>query len=119
MRRNLLVVTLAPVLAYPSELLSKSEVIALGVRWRGNATAVSSHEDLPTDLRRSELLSRQEAEALGVIWRGNATEQSSHEELAEPSGGYPEDFSWCNKDGVNYCTVSLNQHIPQKLGLTG
>lgn len=26
---------------------------------------------------------------------------------------YPDEFSWCDNDGVNYCTPSLNQHIPQ------
>jgi len=25
-------------------------------------------------------------------------------------------MNWCDKDGVNYCTVSLNQHIPQYCG---
>merc|ERR1711865_44861 len=29
---------------------------------------------------------------------------------------YPSDLNWCNKDGVNYCTHSLNQHIPQYCG---
>merc|ERR1712151_353853 len=28
----------------------------------------------------------------------------------------PDDFTWCNKDGTNYCTASLNQHIPQYCG---
>merc|ERR1719231_39667 len=31
-------------------------------------------------------------------------------------GGYPTDFTWCNKDGVSYCSASLNQHIPQYCG---
>ena len=26
---------------------------------------------------------------------------------------YPAYFSWCNKDGENYCAQSVNQHIPQ------
>lgn len=65
---------------------------------------------------RSELLSREEAEALGVVVGGNATARSSHEDLPSPDGGFPSDFTWCNKDGVNYCTISLNQHIPQYCG---
>jgi cathepsin X len=66
--------------------------------------------------RKSELLSRVEAELLGVIWRGNASARSSHDDLSVPEGGFPDDFNWCDKDGVNYCTASLNQHIPQYCG---
>lgn len=62
------------------------------------------------------MLSREEAEALGVVVGGNATARSSHEDLPSPDGGFPSDFTWCNKDGVNYCTISLNQHIPQYCG---
>lgn len=69
-----------------------------------------------TAARKSEVLSREEAEGLGVVWRGNATSsRSSHEDLSEPET-YPDSFNWCDKDGVNYCTVSLNQHIPQYCG---
>jgi len=63
---------------------------------------------------RSELLPRAEVEKLGVEWRGNATHQSSHELL--DAAEYPSDFSWCNKDGKSYCTMSRNQHIPQYCG---
>lgn len=64
--------------------------------------------------RRSELLPREEAEKLGVVWRGNSSKQSSHELLESVS--MPSDFTWCNKDGKSYCTMSRNQHIPQYCG---
>lgn len=63
--------------------------------------------------RRSELLSRSEVEAKGITWRGNSS--NSHHELLELET-YPADFTWCNKNGVNYCTMSRNQHIPQYCG---
>eukprot|EP00930_Biecheleria_cincta_P061058 TRINITY_DN46627_c0_g1_i1.p1 TRINITY_DN46627_c0_g1~~TRINITY_DN46627_c0_g1_i1.p1 ORF type:complete len:724 (-),score=97.13 TRINITY_DN46627_c0_g1_i1:50-2038(-) len=66
--------------------------------------------------RQSELLSYDEALATGVEWGGNASNPSSHELLTDPKGGYPENFNWCSKDGVSYCTPSLNQHIPQYCG---
>jgi len=28
----------------------------------------------------------------------------------------PDSFTWCDNDGVNYCTMSRNQHIPQYCG---
>jgi len=65
--------------------------------------------------QRGELLTRPQVEAMGVVWRGNATTSSSHELLSAPES-YPASFSWCEKDGVNYCTTSLNQHIPQYCG---
>ena len=63
--------------------------------------------------RKSELLPRAEVEAMGIVWEGNSSAQSSHDLLSVPAGGYPSNFTWCDKDGVNYCTPSLNQHIPQ------
>ena len=63
--------------------------------------------------RKSELIPREDAEKNGVVWRGNSTE--SHEWLESPME-FPSDFTWCNKDGVNYCTMSRNQHIPQYCG---
>jgi len=65
--------------------------------------------------RRNELLSREETEKLGVVWRGNSSKTSSHALLSTPAQ-YPESFSWCNKDGKSYCTMSRNQHIPQYCG---
>merc|ERR1719492_152501 len=61
----------------------------------------------------NELLSRSQQEALGIVWRGNHSR--SHDELLGAEF-YPDEFTWCNKDGVNYCTINRNQHIPQYCG---
>jgi cathepsin X len=63
--------------------------------------------------RRSELLSREAQEALGIVWQGNAS--NSHD-LLLTAEAMPADLNWCNKNGVNYCTMSRNQHIPQYCG---
>ena len=63
--------------------------------------------------RRSEILSREEIEKKGIVWRGNNSD--SHERL-QVQLKLPTDFTWCDKDGVNYCTMSRNQHIPQYCG---
>jgi cathepsin X len=62
--------------------------------------------------RRNELLSEAEQEAMGIVVRGNLT--NSHHLLAVQE--VPDELTWCNKDGVNYCTASRNQHIPQYCG---
>jgi len=62
---------------------------------------------------RSEILSREVQEGMGIVWRGNSSK--SHD-LLLGAVEYPEEFTWCNKDGKSYCTKSLNQHIPQYCG---
>jgi len=64
--------------------------------------------------RHSELLSRETIEAMGVKWRGNSS--NSHDLLAIDQADLPTDFSWCDKDGTSYCSMSRNQHIPQYCG---
>jgi len=66
-----------------------------------------------TARRRSELLGREEQEAMGIVWRGNAS--NSHDLLLGVEQ-MPSDLNWCNKDGVSYCSMSRNQHIPQYCG---
>jgi cathepsin X len=63
--------------------------------------------------RKSELLSREIVEKNGIKWRGNSSE--SHLLLSAPID-YPANFTWCDNNGVNYCSMSRNQHIPQYCG---
>ena len=66
--------------------------------------------------RESEVLPRDVQESMGIVWRGNhSNEKNTHHYLLELES-YPDHFNWCDKDGVNYCTMSRNQHIPQYCG---
>jgi len=62
---------------------------------------------------RNELWSDKQIREAGFAPKGNST--NSHDLLLAPEK-YPDDFTWCDKDGVNYCTMSRNQHIPQYCG---
>ena len=60
--------------------------------------------------RPSEVWTREVELAAGIV----------HERSVSPrpqdtldAADMPDAFTWCDKDGVNYCTASLNQHIPQ------
>jgi cathepsin X len=77
----------------------------------------AQHPDQPAR-RTSELWSQPQVEAAGLAWRGNSTasgQPTEHDLLTAPAS-YPQEFSWCNNDGVNYCTMSRNQHVPQYCG---
>jgi cathepsin X len=63
---------------------------------------------------RGEVWNREQTEKAGITWRGNASAVSSHEMLSGES--LPDSHNWCDLDGKNYCTKSLNQHIPQYCG---
>jgi len=65
--------------------------------------------------RKSELLSEEDVLALGIVPRGNFTKTALPHETVKDAD-LPDSFTWCNKDGVNYCTQSRNQHIPQYCG---
>ena len=63
-------------------------------------------------LHTSELLCHDVQESMGIVWCRNHSR--SHELLS--SVALPAECTWCNKDDVNYCTESRNQHIPQCCG---
>jgi cathepsin X len=86
--------------------------MAVSSTWNAVVIAACLSSASASKRRRSELLSRAEVEASGVAWRGNST--NSHDLLSV--GEMPADYNWCDKDGVNYCSMSRNQHIPQYCG---
>merc|ERR1712196_412349 len=63
----------------------------------------------------SEVWGKEQTEAAGLVHRGNYTESPLPHEFLKMED-LPTNFSWCDNDGVNYCTKSLNQHIPQYCG---
>jgi len=62
----------------------------------------------------NEVWSEEQELQAGWVPRKNLT--GSHHHLSVPKQGLPDEFTWCNKDGKNYCTISRNQHIPQYCG---
>lgn len=64
--------------------------------------------------RKNEVWTRAQTQAAGLKWRGNSSALPSHDQL--PRATDADELNWCNKDGINYCTASLNQHVPQYCG---
>merc|ERR1712153_267581 len=58
----------------------------------------------------NEVWNQEQTEAAGLVHKGNSTiSPLPHEYLA--TSQLPTNFSWCDHEGVNYCTKSLNQHM--------
>lgn len=58
--------------------------------------------------------SREQEIAAGIELNNYKVGTAPHETMDDSE--LPEAFTWCNKDGVNFCTKSLNQHLPQYCG---
>jgi len=63
--------------------------------------------------RRSEIWTEAQEKEAGIVYNNHYSplpqDYVKDEDL-------PDEFTWCDKDGVNYCTMSRNQHIPQYCG---
>merc|ERR1712188_42138 len=65
--------------------------------------------------RINEVWNKTQTEAAGIVHKGShAISPLPQDYIADSE--LPTNFTWCDKDGVNYCTKSLNQHIPQYCG---
>merc|ERR1711966_523639 len=62
-----------------------------------------------------EVWNQTQTEAAGLVHRGSYVVSPLPQEDIKDED-VPASFTWCDKDGVNYCTKSLNQHIPQNCG---
>merc|ERR1711924_361650 len=65
--------------------------------------------------RINEVWTKEQTEAAGLVHRGSYAISPLPQDYIQDSE-VPTNFTWCDKDGVNYCTKSLNQHIPQYCG---
>merc|ERR1712196_76871 len=65
--------------------------------------------------RINEVWTKEQTEAAGLVHRGSHVISPLPQDII-PTSALPANFSWGDKDGVNYCTKSLNQHIPQYCG---
>merc|ERR1719453_802884 len=66
--------------------------------------------------RINEVWTKEQTEAAGLVHKGSHVISPLPQDII-PTSALPANFSWCDKDGVNYCTKSLNQHIPQYCGM--
>jgi len=65
--------------------------------------------------RLNEVWSKEQTEAAGLVHKGSYVKSPLPQDYITTSA-LPTNFTWCDKDGVNYCTMSRNQHIPQYCG---
>jgi cathepsin X len=64
--------------------------------------------------RFNEVWTREQEIAAGI--KLNSEWQSPRPQDYLKDEDVPAELNWCDKDGVNYCTMSRNQHLPQYCG---
>jgi len=65
-----------------------------------------------SQLKHSEVWTPEFDAAVGIDARAN--QPLPYEVL--PNSALPQEFTWCNMNGTNYCTINRNQHLPQYCG---
>merc|ERR1711934_760940 len=65
--------------------------------------------------RINEVWTKEQTEAAGLVHKGSHVISPRPQDYIETKS-LPSNFTWCDNEGVNYCTKSLNQHIPQYCG---
>jgi hypothetical protein len=63
----------------------------------------------------SQVWTREQTEIAGFVHHGSFIVSALPQHFI-PTTALPLNFSWCDHEGVNYCTKTLNQHIPQFCG---
>merc|ERR1719440_731191 len=78
--------------------------------------ALASATRQPSGRYPSEVWTREQEIAAGIIETSNYKVGTAPHENPVADEDMPKELNWCDKDGVNYCTRSRNQHIPQYCG---
>merc|ERR1719506_1125184 len=65
--------------------------------------------------RLNEVWTKEQTEAAGLVHKGSHVLTPRPQDYIRDDE-LPTNFTWCDNQGVNYCTMSRNQHIPQYCG---
>lgn len=89
--------------------------VAQGARQPEGIALTIQREVVEPTGRLNEVWTREQEDAAGIVHNNYVVGTAPHENIDEETK-FPDAFTWCDKDGKNYCTMSRNQHIPQYCG---